>query len=228
MERSHRDTKKLKKRAGFSLIVVMIISFIGFAVVGATLQFMVNAGGSGRVTNASGARYNLLQEAAEVGKAWLKEKMDNTDPIPRHANADDEDEPPIDELSDLLINADMGGPASGVVKNDTISPSALGRLGIMDNTGGGGVLNVSIYDMQYAPELVDSGSMSASELRMLPPSIIFNREIWATPPKLDAVDEKSKGAKGDLNKGMYLIRATLSVGGRDTTLDTAVIQRNSN
>jgi hypothetical protein len=56
MEHSTRDTKKLKKRAGFSLIIALIISLIGLAVVGATLQIIVTAGGSGRVANASGAR----------------------------------------------------------------------------------------------------------------------------------------------------------------------------
>jgi hypothetical protein len=227
MEHSPRDPKKPKKRAGFSLIVVLIISLVGLAILGATLQFTVSAGGAGRVAGASGAKYNLLQEAVEEGKAALMEIMDNTKPIPRHANADEDDEPPIDDLSDLLVSADLGGPARGVVKNQPISSSELGRLGIMDNTGGGGTLSVHIYDMQYTPTLIDDSSMPADEFEMLPPSIILDFVNWSAYPNLKQANEEITGPKGAANTGAYLIRATLSVGGRKTTLDTAVLQANN-
>ena len=224
---SLHGSKKLKKRTGFSLIVVLIISLIGLALVGATLQFTVSAGGSGRVANASGTRYTLLQAAVEEGKGVLMSAMDNVDPIPRHPNADANPEPPISELGGLLIDTDLGGPALGVVRRETLSPSALHRAGIWDTSGEGGVLTVSIYDMQYDPDVIDVPSMPAEDFSILPPSIMLDPASWRKDGDTILADEEDEVGVGLLNTGVYLIRAELLVGGRRTILDTAVFQSNN-
>jgi hypothetical protein len=208
------------------LIIVMVISLVGVAILGVALQFSMSGGGSGRVANASGKRYNLLQEAVEEGKAKLMEKMDNISPIPRHANADDDDEPLIGELSRLLVNTDLDGPEFGVVKEEGIPSSELGRLGILDSTGEGGVLRVSIYDMQYEPTIV-AASMSAEDLRMLPPSIMLDPARWREDGDTKLADERDKAGAALLNTGAYLIRAELRIGHRVSVLDSAVLQSNN-
>ncbi|MDR1132689.1 MAG: hypothetical protein LBL05_00920 [Synergistaceae bacterium] len=225
-ESSPRDLKKPKKRAGFSLIIVMVISMIGVAIVGAAIQFTAASGGAGRVTNTSGKRYNLLQEAVEEGKAKLMEKMDNINPIPRHAKADADDEPPIGDLGRLLVTTELDGPEPGVVKEQDISSSELRRLGILDAAGRGGKLKVSIYDMQYEPTIV-AASISAEDLRMLPPSIIIDPARWRLDGDTKLADEKDKAGAALLNTGAYLVRAELRIGDRVSVLDSAVLQSNN-
>ncbi|MDR1580908.1 MAG: hypothetical protein LBS35_11170 [Synergistaceae bacterium] len=222
MEPTPYYLKKRNKKAGFSLIVVLIISLVGLAIVGVTLQLTVNSGGSGRVAGASSARYNLLQEAVEEGRARLMEIMDNADSIPRYANAHAESgsEQPIDELSDLLIDVEFDSDLlPGVVRQ---GPIQLGRLGIMDTAGGVGQLTVSIYDMQYDTDLIDS----SLPLGLLPPRVMLDNIVWRKDGDTLLAEQKDESFEVP-NKGMYLIRGELSVGGRVTILDSAVLQANN-
>jgi hypothetical protein len=217
--------KSSNKRGAFSLIIVLIISLIGLAIVGVTMQFAMSAGGSGRMANAANTKYNLLQHGIEEGRAKLREIMDNADPIPRRPNADSDPPADIESLSDLLINRPLlAGHPDGVVKSDVISHSALGRLGILDDAGGGGTLSVMIYDMQYDPLYTDG--MSPAEKKRLPPAINLDPSIWRKDGDTILADEDDETVSV-LNTGVYLIRATLSVGGRDTILDSAVLQANN-
>jgi hypothetical protein len=187
---------------------------------GVTLQFVMSSGGAGRMTNAANAKYNLLQDGIEDGRAKLREIMDNKDPIPRHPKADWTTDYTITDLNELVISPD------GVVKTAAISHSNLGRMGIMDPGGAGGTMSVMIYDMQYDPDTI-SGSMPDDDKMRLPPSIRIDASLWGTPPELDHVDEALKIGASAQNTGVYLIRSTLSTDKRITILDTAVLQSNN-
>ncbi|MDR1650861.1 MAG: hypothetical protein LBR87_03660, partial [Synergistaceae bacterium] len=61
-----------KRRRGFSLIVVLIVSLLGLAIVGATVQMTFLSSGAGRFAASGVDKYNFLQDAVEEGKAHLK------------------------------------------------------------------------------------------------------------------------------------------------------------
>ena len=158
------------KRAGFSLIIVLIISLVGFAIVGVTLQLTVLSSGSGRVVSAAHTKYNILQDAVEEGKAALKEAMVGVDfPL----TYDDTGEK-ITSADMLLVDYDFDeNEPKGVVYNRGLNRGDLGRLGI---AGNGGSLKVAVYDMQYDPKKIPKevgdgeDEISPGELNMLPPS----------------------------------------------------------
>ena len=209
------------KRAGFSLIIVLIISLVGFAIVGVTLQLTVLSSGSGRVVSAAHTKYNILQDAVEEGKAALKKAMVGVEfPL----TFDDDTFKEITSADMLLVDYDFDeDEPKGVVYDKGLNRSDLGRLGI---AGNGGSLKVAIYDMQYDPRNV--GSMTPDDLHMLPPSISpHGNSAWIggivgqTPPD---------PSKSTLHTGVYLIRATLEVEGaekRTWILDSAMIQSNA-
>ncbi|MDR3164917.1 MAG: hypothetical protein LBU13_05015 [Synergistaceae bacterium] len=244
MEPSSYDPKKRKKHAGFSLIVVLIISLTGLAVIGVTLQFAVSSGGAARMAGASAVKYNLLQRAVEEGRAKLIEKMDNTDPIPRYVGCDlgdgDKGFPNywINSMACLLINRDLDDSADtidGIVKNETIHASALGRLGIF-GSGSDGLLTVAIYDMQYEPARVvapDASpplplpTMTETDYKRLPPSIILAKAVWRKDGDILAPDHNDQNATAAGRTGAYLVRATLKIGDRESILDSAILQANN-
>jgi hypothetical protein len=223
-----------RQRSGFSLIVVLIISLIGLAVMGATMQFAVSSGGSVRVNSALAVKYNLLQGAVEEGRALLMESMDNeSDPHKYTDNgiaAKGADITSVDML--LLTDSPDPGKYSGVTFplghaiTRPMNRHDLARMGIF---GESGVLTVRIYDMRYEPTLIKISD--EEELQLLPPSMlnlgeeIFNKSVTTlSPEKLN-----DGGGGGDSDDGAYLIRAELSVNGilRPWRLETSIIQANN-
>ena len=226
---------RLGRRNGFSLIIVLIIALIGFAFVGATLQITALSAGGGRVSSAGNTRYNILQNAVEEGKAALKRAMDNDLPPltyagshPSHLSTPAATPPPIfssfDELLvDYSFNSSLG---RGVVLTSNLGRRELGRYGIR---GSSGVLDVRIFDMQYNP--ISVGGLNANQQRWLPPSLILSQisASAGTNPSAINPEEAPSGLFASSNAGVYLIRATLTVEGRQepSVLDTAVIQSNN-
>ena len=215
------------KRKGFSLIVVLIVAIIGLAIVGTMVQMTVTSGGGGRVSSASGTKYNFMQDAVEKGKAALKESMNHTGDAPRFVGYYSTTPPVIAELDHLLISQDfppISGNPDGIVEDRAVSKAELGRLGI---AGNGGTMLVKIYDMQYPtdPSILTLSS-SSPDFNRLPPSIILTtEEEWddiptAAPPWWKAIYSK---ATPDSN-GVYLVRAVLTIGGKETVLDSSVVQ----
>ena len=235
---------RMRKRAGFSLIIVLIISIVGLAIIAATMQMTVLSTGSGRVVSAGNTKYNFMQDAVQLGKAILKRSMDDCDDPPVYKVKGDK----ITKVDDLLIGCKycaLGSepvlPASWKfecwVISKTLNRADLGKLGIAGNEG---ELEVKIYDMQYEPsdvELIDT-----ADEKMLPPSIkLFGSTTpggykgesgqvsYNTSP--DGTPGGGGGGGGPpkqpSNAGVYLIRATLTIdNNKQTILDTAVVQAN--
>jgi hypothetical protein len=233
-----------RRRRGFSLIVVLILSLIALAVIGAVMQYAVSSGGRGRVSSASAVRYNLLQDALEEGRALLKQSMDNDGKPHRYLDKGIPEDTPI-TASDILLLTDSPSPTDypgvdfplGNAITRPMSKSDLERIGIL---GDSGALTVRIYDMQYNPELVPemgagADQISPEELQLIPPSMsLLGEDDFDVAITTDAPDyERGKKAGASANNaGVYLIRAELSVAGaggapaRSWKLETSIVQAN--
>ncbi|MCL2683626.1 MAG: hypothetical protein FWE55_00130 [Synergistaceae bacterium] len=218
---------RLRKRSGFSLIIVLIVSLIGFAIVAVALQATMMSSGSGRAVSAGNTKYNFLQDAVEEGKAALKKAMDNDNPPPRYADYDTE--PSLTDVDDLLIehsfNAALG---NGVVLHRNFNRNQLGRLGIAGRNSGS--LTVKVFDMQYPADSVAPGI----DISLFPPSMFLYGSGEGSYDPGTVPPTTSPGAIGSgaaTNAGVYLIRASLEVAigseTEKTLLDTAVIQSNN-
>jgi hypothetical protein len=181
----------------------------------------MSSGGMGRMSSASVAKYNFLQDAVEEGKARLREGMDNTDPPPRY-----------DGYTTAKDVKDIVEPGQLILSNDkymitrTLNKQALGNLGI---SGGSGNLRIQIFDMQYLPEKVDRDELTPAEMRLMPPSLLMigksTSQSLITTPNFKKPQRPGRGA-GSNNTGVYLVRATLDVGSQSWALESAIIQSN--
>jgi Tfp pilus assembly protein PilV len=215
-----------KKNRGFSLIVVLIISMIALTLAGMSLNVSMNSAGAGRTNSARDVKYNILQDGIEQGKAALMQLVNAAPQIPKYTDRHGGTEPTeITALDTLLIDR-------GDVLTETWTKSKLGRLGI---AGDNATFKVRIYDMQYKPGLVPSvasGKITAKEMESFPPAVTltgkaFSSESTALDPDDDGTVPGLAGNSPD-SAGIYLIRASLEIGGRDYSLDTAVIQSRKN
>ncbi|MDR3165373.1 MAG: hypothetical protein LBU13_07320 [Synergistaceae bacterium] len=214
------------KNSGFSLVVVLIISLIAMALVGASLHMSMNAAGSGRANSARDVKYNILQDGIERGKAALMRIVEAAPRIPKYTDKYDGKEPPeISDLNMLLING-------GEVLTETWTKNKLGRLGIV---GDSAVFKIRIYDMQYNAELVPtvaSGKITPENMESLPPAMSMTGKAASSetvtwdPDDAGTSAELAGGSPDDA--GIYLVRASLEVGRRNYSLDTAVIQSRKN
>ena len=210
------------KNRGFSLLVVLIVSAIAMTFMGALLNASVNAAGAGRVNSARVAKYNILQNGVEQGKAALMQIVYAAPQIPKYTDKYGGSEPSeIDNLDMLLID-------DGEVLTETWTKSKLGRLGI---AGDSATFKIRIYDMQYKPGLVPSvasGKITPKEVASLPPAVTITGKTSSSvanaldPDEDGTIAGLSGGSPADA--GIYLIRASLEIGARDYSIDTAVIQ----
>jgi len=204
------------KRGGFSLIVVLIVAMVGLAVMGATMQLLGYSSGSGRVTTSGNDKYNILQSGVEEAKAEIKRRMDNHNPPPKYTDKPGiSDATEIDDIGVLLI------------QNGNV---VAGRAYEKRELSGGGLLDVSIYDMQYDPELVPVDAMTKEALMRIPPSIALSGEDpWRKRGSTLAPEEENYTAygSGSTNTGVYLIRSTLREGNEETVLDATLLQSNN-
>ena len=100
-------------RAGFSLLTVLIIVMAGLTIIGVTFQLTTASSGAGRVSSAHRAKYNLLESGVEMGKAAIKEMMNNDQDPPRHFPAGGtEPATEITKAGDLLLDGGLGVVAS--------------------------------------------------------------------------------------------------------------------
>jgi hypothetical protein len=213
-------------KKGFSLLIVLIIVMVGLAIVGAAIQIMVGGSGSSRVSSAKDAKYNLLQDGIERGKAAINKIMDNDDDPPRYFTGESEPDVAITRVDQLLIKVDNPSIPikGGVVVDETLDRQRLGRLGIM---GDSARLKVKIYDMQYSAKNV--AGMSKEELNLIPPSMTVDASLKGSVSDGSAFDLEDIPAQVDApakNVGTYLIRASLEIGGTETVMDSVIIQAN--
>jgi hypothetical protein len=221
---------KAGKRRGFSLIVVLILSLVTLAIISGVFQYATGSGGIGRIASSSAGRYNLLQDSAETGKAELKKMMDTDDPsdpafLPRYSGFNAEPPLAISLADDLLIDVNPHGLGKGVIARENLSSLELGRMGIV---GGSGVMEVKIYDMQYDASLVDDSIASAEKIKLPPATPIKIPARWKLVGEIKDVVQKDIDPGADsLYVGAYLVRAVLTVGDRESFLDTAIFQSNN-
>ena len=231
---------RMRKRAGFSLLIVLIISIVGLAIIAVTMQMTVLSTGSGRVVSAGNTKYNFMQDAVELGKAILRMAMDNSDERPVYKGKNN----PITDIDDLLIackycpdELELPDPWEfhcWEISRE-LNRADLGKLGI---AGNGGQLVVKVYDMQYDWDAVDLAN--PDDEKMLPPSLeltgtaaagsyVGESGMLPIGPSNPTHDDGFSGGppKPPENAGVYLIRATLTIEGKRTILDTAVIQANN-
>jgi hypothetical protein len=153
-----RKVKARKKRA-FSLIAVLIIALAGMALVGGILYTFEAFSGASRQVTSSSWEYNILQDAVEQGKAFVREQMLSLGPDDKPLSGKTGK---IEGLEDLLIRDDDGTTIIGhLIKDKPINERGLH-----------GKLNLYIYSMNYKSEDIDS-SISPTDKALLPPSIIL-------------------------------------------------------
>ncbi|MDR1516192.1 MAG: hypothetical protein LBS45_10910 [Synergistaceae bacterium] len=154
---------KARKRRAFSLIAVLIIALAGMALVGGILYTFEAFSGASRQTTSSSWEYNILQEAVEHGKAFVREQtlaLIPDDDLPLTWKESDTDK--ISSLSSLLIRGKDGTQIGHLIKNYPINEKGLN-----------GTLNLYIYSMGYTSDDIDDSALSASDRALLPPSIIM-------------------------------------------------------
>jgi hypothetical protein len=210
---------------GFSLIVVLVIAIFGLTMAGFLFQLSANAAGAGRSASAKELKYNILQDGIEIGKAELRKLVENAPEIPKYTDKFGGVEP------DEILNVDTLLIEDGEVVRETWDKRRLGRLGI---AGDRALFKVRIYDMQYKAELVPglaSGRIKKSDIELLPPSLIVSAGGGSSnsgaPLEMDEAVLPSETGGSATNAGAYMIRASLELGGRESMLDTAVIQANN-
>ena len=221
--RRSSSIKRSDRHSGFSLLLVLILSMISLAIIGATLEVTVLSAGSGRVVTSSNSRYNVLQGAIEEGKAELKKAMYHAPEPIRYVGYDPDTDPVISNVDDLLLDHNFSPSlGKGVAVSRTITRNELGKLGIGANSGGNIV--VKIFDMQYPGDSVDTAVIHPAELNKLPPSMpLYGSGESSWPVSSDP--NAGGGISGNAsNAGVYLIRASLTIGDRETVLDTSLIQ----
>ncbi|MDR3354323.1 MAG: hypothetical protein LBO21_04745 [Synergistaceae bacterium] len=207
------DHGRARRKRGFSLVIVLGIAIAGMSLLGGMMYTIQSFSGAARVAVSDGVIYNILQDGVERGKARLKELMHNTNPPPLWTdkpgvNHDD----PISSVEDLLL-------VSGNVPSPNLNPNEFG--------GKTGSVKVEIFDMQYDTTKVTISN--PEELAKLPPSYILSAggPLVTSGSSLDPGKSKGSGGGPPPQCGVYLIRATLEIDGREEkVLETSVIQSN--
>jgi hypothetical protein len=238
------DAKKTPRRhRGISVVIVVILGAIGMAIVGTVFHMTTTSSGLARTTSASVAKYNLLQNALERGKRVLKKSMDNTNAPLRYfdkypdynGNGPDEADAlhtltggKIKECDVLVISQDLNitGETGNWSNGRWWRPLTSNELASIGQPGGAGILEWTIYDMQYTPANI-AGDITAANLQKIPPSIVL-KVGRKTEPEFGQVNEPEPGATGSArNTGVYLIRAQIDAGGFIDTMETAIYQSNN-
>lgn len=210
----YNEAKRYKSRhEGVSLVVVLVLSMLGFILLGGAVYMISGFASSAKVSIAHNMEYNIMQEALEQAKADLRQRIRKTGVDAPRWNNKPGATPRIASPDMLLIE-------NGTFEQ-VIDQNKLGGKGFE------GVLTVKIFDMQYDPSLVDIPHTNREAIEQLPPSLRIPSTMDHFPPVYEAAID------GDItDAGVYLIRATLRVA--DTraagswttkTLETAVIQK---
>lgn len=193
-------------RAGFSLVVVLIVSLVGMAIIGVAFYIYESSVSQTGTALMRVQEYNALQSALEQGKNLLLEMVDNSDPMPRW-------------YDNLPGTSSITDPDQLIIEN--------GELDISDRVYGENVtIHVAIYDSFYDSSIVDSG-MNARRLAEMPPAHRFEGGGMMQEMKPDEPGEDSSSSAHMANIGVYLIRAQMTVRGEVKKLETSVVQRNN-
>ncbi|MDR1019238.1 MAG: hypothetical protein LBL73_00640 [Synergistaceae bacterium] len=217
---------KSGKRRAFSLIAVLVIALAGMALVGGILYTFNSFAGASRQVTSDSWEYNILQEAVEQGKTYVREEM-----IKHGNNGGDEpltwkenDSAKVGAIDDLLIRSPAGGHSqTGHYIHRTVNERGLN-----------GTLDLYIYAMGYTSSDV-APTLSPAERALLPPMMSplppngggggSGGVLTATPLGTNS-DEDEEPDEYKLDIAAYLIRAVFvdADTGAEKSIETAVIQ----
>jgi hypothetical protein len=213
---------KAGKRRAFSLIAVLVIALAGMALVGGILYTFNSFAGASRQVTSDSWEYNILQEAVEQGKTYVREEMlklditKNDKPLTWKENDSDK----VYAIDNLLIRASTGThPQTGHYIHRTVNERGLN-----------GTLDLYIYAMDYTSS--DVAISSAAERASLPPMLVLSPNTGRggsgaveTGTPSDTDDEENKELEQP-DAAAYLIRAVFVDGntGVEKSIETAVIQ----
>jgi hypothetical protein len=189
----------MEKRGGFSLIIVLILSIMGLAIVGVMLQLTAASSGAGIMATRGGHNYNMLSSEIENARATLAERLSDDIPAPRYFDPGGS----VSETGDVTA-LDMLVIPGGVVKDRALTTRELAEFGLKDASR----LVVKIYDMQYEPSLIKIPT-DADDFNLLPARVPVvgtggdrpNDEPGGPPLPVSTGDSIAD------NAGSYLIRA---------------------
>jgi hypothetical protein len=204
-------------RRGFSLIIVLLISLVGLAVVGAVMNIATVNTGADMTASTINRNYNLLVSEVEKARSWIIASLDHGQ-VPGGGAITRE----IMSPEELLVEELVG---SGDIR--TLSPKEMGLYGVGGNSG---TVTLRIYNMQYDKV---SSAMDPADVKRLPPSMMLPvGEGEGLGPKDETDLEEGGGAGGSstgagaADAGVYLIRASLEIDGApSSTVELALIGR---
>jgi hypothetical protein len=201
-------------RRGFSLIIVLLISLVGLAVIGSVMNIATVNTGAGMTASTINRNYNLLTSEVENARAWIIASLDKGE-VPERKGATGV-QTQITSADQLLV---QGGES-----RRQLSAKEMGLYGV---GGTKGTVTVKVYDMQYFPDDVsDTLKSDPDEVKLLPPSSpLFVEKVEKsdeTQNEPQAAGETGKGLAA--NAGAYLIRASLEIDGApSSTVELALI-----
>ena len=197
----------MRKHRGFSLLIVIILSLVAMAFVGAALNLAGNSSGAGRTSVRSNDSYNILQSEIERARAALKAEMSSRKDAIKSGLPE---KGAIDSPEDLEVLKD-GAP--------------FWRVDYSQKVGGAeGNVSVRIYDMRYSPDGVASAALAAE----LPPSVTL-KSGGSEKSEVLTPGTSDPGASGaSSSAGVYLIRATIAFANKVTNKIEAAVIQNSN
>jgi hypothetical protein len=186
---------KARRRRAFSLIAVLVIALAGMALVGGILYAFNSFSGASRLVVSDSWEYNLLQEAAERGKAYVREKILAIDPDQTGING-----------HDMTWEEKVGGATkiskhSDLLIHEEALPTPAGARGVR------GAMRLYIFDVDYDAEEDLAALFPEDEKALLPPALPSGIGI------------KDRGF------GTYLIRAVfVDDTGVEKSIETAIVQ----
>jgi hypothetical protein len=196
------------RRRGFSLILVLLITILGTAMLGGLLAMSEKFAALSGASMRSEETYNILQEEVEKGKAVLKQAMSGAAvPLRKRGGI-------VINTLDALLVYDGASPLCDISRNVLVA-------------GRNAELKVGIYDMGYeASEL--PAQPGAEFLASLPQSFTLTAQTELSDGSvlgIDSKDDMAASLAGSANAGAYVIRATITYAdGTSRTIETAVLQ----
>ena len=208
---------KVRRRAGFSLVMVLIVFLIGVSITAGIMYMMTRHAGASRVGVVSEAGYNIMQDGLEQGKSTLKSRITSLgagDSLPRREGKSEDKK--IASAEDLLIY-------NGTVVNNVSVP--IRELG-----GKSGKLTVKIYDLRYtSDDIAPALHADEAKLMKMPPAMLIGGgpAVMSEDNSVGIGDIEQSGATTEtesVNAGVYLIRSSLTIGGRTRYIESIVVQ----
>ncbi|MDR0649440.1 MAG: hypothetical protein LBF92_08920, partial [Synergistaceae bacterium] len=163
----HLCVIKPRGRRAFSLIAVLVIALAGMALVGGILYTFNSFSGASRQVTSDSFEYNLLQEATERGKAYVRDKILAIDPTAFEAS--NPDKRPMKWKDGKAEGSKIGSPNDLLINLKEIDNPQVTHI----TAGAGGArgdLTLYIFDMEYASTDLAPG-LTPDERAQLPPAI---------------------------------------------------------